>query len=276
MAALAVCDAHTHIFPPEVLAQPAAFMARDAWFAQLYSHPKAKLASAEMLIASMDRAGITTSWVMSFGWRDAGIGLMHNAYLRQVAAQFPGRLLPFAYVPLASASPDLDGFAGIGEWMPEGQGFDLDDHRALATALDAAHQRSMPVLMHASEPVGHLYPGKSNVSPASIWRLARAFPHNRFVAAHWGGGLPFYELMPEVRRDLHNVWYDTAAGSLLYGDDVFTAVVAAAGAAKILWASDYPLLSQRRSLSRVRAIDLTAVAVDAILAGNAERVVKRE
>ena len=36
------------------------------------------------------------------------------------------------------------------------------------------------------------------------------------IAAHWGGGLPFYALMPEVRDALQNVWFDTAAGHLLY------------------------------------------------------------
>lgn len=269
VAPLNVIDAHTHIFPPEVARQREQYLARDSWFGTLYANPRAKLASAEDLIESMDRAGIQTSWVLSFGWRDPAIGRDHNAYLLDAAARYPTRLLPFAHVAPGTPDPDLRGFAGIGEWMPEGQGFALDDHAKLADQLASAAVNALPVLLHASEPVGHQYPGKSNISPASIWRLARAFPHNRFVAAHWGGGLPFYELMPEVRRDLANVWYDTAAGRLLYDDQVFRTVLGVVGATKVLWASDYPVLSQRRYLRAVDQLDLPDQTRQRILGANA-------
>ena len=92
------------------------------------------------------------------------------------------------------------------------------------------------------------------------------------ICAHWGGGLPFYELMPELRRTLANVYYDTAAGLFLYRDAIFAAAVAAVGAEKILFATDYPLLRQGRYLARLRGCGLGQSALAAVLGGNAERL----
>ena len=263
-----VVDAHTHIFPPDVRARREEFGRRDGWFDALYRAPTTKIACAEDLIGAMDRSGVAASVVLAFGWRDAALGRLHNAYLLDAARRYPGRLIPFAHVAPDDGDPDLDGFAGIGEWMPEGQGFSLDEHDRLAAQLDAARARTIPILSHVSEPVGHAYPGKSTVSPAQLWRLARQFPDNRFIAAHWGGGLLFYELMPEVRQDLQNVWYDTAAGRLLYAESVYAAALRLVAPEKILWGSDFPVLSQRLDLRAVRRSGLDDATCGAILGGN--------
>ena len=263
-----VVDAHTHIFPPEVGLKREQFVQRDAWFAALYSSPTARIATAEDLIASMDRSGVATSVVLAFGWRDAGLGSLHNAYLIDAARRYPGRLVPFAHVGPDADDPDLADFAGIGEWMPEGQGFTLDEHSRLVGQLRAARERNLPVLSHVSEPVGHDYPGKSRVAPEQFWRLARAFPDNRFIAAHWGGGLLFYELMPEVRQDLRNVWYDTAAGRLLYVPAIYAAAGQILGPHKVLWGSDFPLVPQQRDIRTVRRAGHNEQALRLMLGGN--------
>ena len=267
-AVFGTIDAHTHIFPPDVVLKREEFWRRDGWFGALYRAPTAKIATAEDLIAAMDRSGVAVSVVLAFGWHDGALGRMHNAYLLDAARRYPGRLVPFAHVAPDDADPDLDGFAGIGEWMPEGQGFTLDEHGRLAAQLGAARERNIPILSHVSEPVGHAYPGKSNVTPAQIWRLARAFPNNRFIAAHWGGGLLFYELMPKVRQDLQNVWYDTAAGRLLYAETIYAAALRVLSPEKILWGSDFPVLSQRLDLRALRRVGLDDAAQQAILGGN--------
>ena len=41
-------------------------------------------------------------------------------------------------------------------------------------------------------------------------RELERLPIGYLVAAHWGGGLPFYTLMPEIQRITAQVWYDTA------------------------------------------------------------------
>ena len=79
--------------------------------------------------------------------------------------------------------------------------------------------------------------------------LVNAFPNNTFIFSHFGGGLPFYGLMPEVRSALKNVYFDSAAFPFLYRPEVFDVTARAIGAEKILFASDFPLVHQKRALN---------------------------
>src|SRR5438876_1094809 len=95
-----IVDVHTHIFPPEVTANREDYIAADATFRELYSDPKAKLASADDLIASMDSAGVDVSVALGFAWWDEASVRLHNDYLIEVAASSGGRIVPFFSLPL--------------------------------------------------------------------------------------------------------------------------------------------------------------------------------
>ena len=133
---------------------------------------------------------------------------------------------------------------------------------------------AFPTLIHASEPVGHAYPGKGTVTPDMLEALIRAYPDNTFVFAHFGGGMPFYALMPEVAASLANVYFDSAAFTHLYRPEVFQTAVTACGVERILFASDYPLVSQTRALRRMRKGGLSKSDEAAVLGGNAARLLK--
>lgn len=94
------------------------------------------------------------------------------------------------------------------------------------------------------------------------------------MLAHWGGGLLFYDLMPEVRAALRNVYYDTAASSYLYDPSVFRIASQLIGHERILWGTDYPLLSQAKFLTRVRSCGLSKAEEQAILGDNAARLLR--
>ena len=67
------------------------------------------------------------------------------------------------------------------------------------------------------------------------------------VLAHWGGGLFFYNLLKkEAPEVLKNVYYDTAASPYLYRKDIYDYAVKIAGVEKIVFGSDFPLLSPDR------------------------------
>jgi predicted TIM-barrel fold metal-dependent hydrolase len=163
---------------------------------------------------------------------------------------------------------------GLGELGPDGQRFDIEDRRILQASAEVLMQYDRPLLTHASEPMGHTYAGKGQTFPWKLIKLARNFPELKIVMAHWGGGLPFYELMPEVRDDLRNVYYDSAASTYLYRFDIFPVVSRITGADRILWGTDYPLLSQARMLERVRKCGLANEELQAVLGGNAARLLR--
>ena len=270
-------DFHTHIFPPEVQRQRERYCARDPWFNELYSNPRAGLATAEDLIAEMDASDVDASVTFSFGWRDPGLIEETNSYVIDAMRRYPGRLYGMAVLqPTAGVRAvrelercALAGMIGLGELMPHGQGYRLSDTGLLAPIMEVVRQQQLLVLSHCSEPVGHSYPGKGDVSLPDIVAFLTAFPDIRFIAAHWGGGLPFYALMPEIQHITANVWYDTAATVYLYRQDILTTVVRLVGAERILFASDYGLLRQRRIIDHITQSGLDADAVEKILGGNA-------
>lgn len=274
-----IVDFHTHLFPPEIIARRADYVARDPWFAELYGNPRAKMASAEDLLVAMERDGVDVSVAMPFGWSDQGLAEECNSYLIDVVARSGGRIVGLAAVqPLAGGRAIAEvercaraGLRGVGELMPHGQGYHLSATTLLAPLVEAVEALGLFLLTHTSEPVGHLYPGKGNVFPADFATFLLAFPTVRVVAAHWGGGFPFYELMPEVHAAAANVWYDSAASLYLYRPEVFGLAATAAGREKLLWGSDFPLIGQGRMLAYAQASGLDPETLALALGGNAAR-----
>ena len=273
-------DAHTHIFAPEVVQARDRLFARDRYFRELYEHPRARLATAEQLVAELDAAGFDLAVACGWGWNDQALCAEQNDYLIDAVRRYPDRIVGFAAVqPTAGEAAVREaqraigaGLRGIGELMPHGQGYSLDQAPLLAPLAEAAVALGVPILTHTSEPVGHVYPGKGEVSPQTALQLASRYPELKLICAHWGGGLPFYELMPEVAAATRNVWYDTAASPYLYHPRIYQAVRALVGAEKILFGTDFPLLRIARCARQVIASGLPPGDVDAILGGNAARL----
>jgi predicted TIM-barrel fold metal-dependent hydrolase len=275
-----VIDFHTQVLPLEMKEKRAEFCRRDSMFREFFTVPKAKIASAEELIASMDECGIDASVLLSAGWDTNETCRLTNDYVLESAARYPKRLIPFCVVqPKAgdAAVRELErcvqgGARGIGEMRSDSQGCDLCDKKLMEPIVEVALRHNLIYLTHASEPVGHVYPGKGSITPDAIYRFVSNFPELRVVCAHWGGGLPFYALMPEVATALKNTFFDTAATPFLYRPQVFETVAGAVGADKILFGSDYPLLSPKRIMAQIEAADLSAESKAMILGGNAQRL----
>ena len=283
-------------------------------------------ANADEALACADRAGVGTLVMQGWYWRSMPLCRRHNDYMKRLADEHPGRFAAFGCVdvlgrdgalaegacadgvfadgacagdvnecPSPQARADAAaaeaercarmGFAGIGELGPGGQGFALDDP-GLYALLETTRALRLPVCFHCGEPVGHAYAGMDRTPLDGFFRLAKQFPGQVFIFAHLGGGLPFYELMPEVRRALRNVYYDLAAMPLLYSMRALRAVIDLAGPERVLYGTDFPLtiypkkcMEQDLSLFIQDIWDsagLTPREWDCVMHGNAARILSGE
>jgi predicted TIM-barrel fold metal-dependent hydrolase len=203
-----------------------------------------------------------------------------NDYVLDCVARYPQRLIGFCVVQPNDKREALkevercakSGAKGIGEMRPDVQGFDLGDEKVMKPLGEALIEHDLIFLPHTSEPVGHQYFGKGEVQPGVLYPFIVAFPDLKVVLAHWGGGLPFYALMPEVEKAMASCYFDTAATPLLYKPQIFKHVADIVGSGKILFGSDNPLLSPKRIIDQVNSIDLSREDRQKILGGNARKL----
>jgi hypothetical protein len=275
-----IIDAHTHLFPPDLVRDRRPFLRRDAAFRLLYGDGKARLARPEELLESMDRAKIRRSVICGFPWEDPALCREGNDFLWDCHTRHPGRFLPLASLSLRSkreAERERDrcltkGFSGLGELAFYRDGLSAGNIRRLAAVVAPLRGAGTPVLLHTNEPVGHAYPGKMGGGLLPVYRLLQALPGVTVVLAHWGGGFFFYELMPEVARAAAGVYYDTAASPFLYRPLIYSLALKIVGPERVLFGSDYPLLPPGRYFSEMAESRLPADSQAKIKGGNARRL----
>ncbi len=272
-----IIDVHTHIFPPDVIERREMYAKRDSSFDFIYGNPKARMVTFEGLVEEMDTAGVDKSIVCGFPWRSLDMCRQHNSYMIEAVNQFPDRLIGLAIAnPVAGKACDTEldrcfaaGLKGVGEVSADAQGFSLDDKGTTGRLVKAVEEAGLILLLHANEDVGHFYPGKTPTTPASVYKFLEKFTDVTTILAHWGGGLFFYELMPEVAKVTSSVYYDTAASPFLYRPDVYKLAVEIVGPGRILFGTDYPLLRMQRHLNEIETAGLEPATKEAILGRNA-------
>jgi len=275
-----IIDFHTHVFPPEIKKHRNKYVERDPCFAILYSDPKARIATADELIASMDEAGVDISVILNIGWTTHELCVETNDYIIDAVSRYPQRLVGFGAVQPQSpkaAAAEIErcakaGIKGVGEMRPDIQLFDLCDEVIMNPLAEVLKAHKLILLLHASEPIGHEYPGKGGITPDILYPFITSFPDLTVVCAHWGGGLPFYALMPEVKKAMGNVYFDSAASPFLYTPQVYSQVIQLVGDDRVLFGSDYPLLAQSRLLEEIETLDLPEETKNLMLSGNALRL----
>jgi predicted TIM-barrel fold metal-dependent hydrolase len=273
-----IIDCHTHIFPPGVRDKRDEYVARDPTFAEMYANAKAKIASAEDLLASMDGAGVDVSVALGFAWREHELCVRHNDYLLEAAANSGGRIVPFATVNMAADEAEVTreiercseaGAKGLGELRPENQAWDLTGEPGKRlTAL--AKEHGLVLLFHVTEVGGHEYPGKYGLQLGSFYRFALEHTDMPIVGAHFAGGLPF--AMPEAPQVSLAAFVDTAARRFLYPESVYGDVIGRWSADRLLLGSDFPLISQKAQIEDVRVNVVGEREQGLVLGGNAARL----
>ncbi len=273
-------DAHTHIFPSAMVQDRSQFFDGESTFRLLYESPKARLVTAESLLEVMDRDEIHRAVVFGFPWNHTETARHHNDYVLEAACRFPSRLIPMGCVnPLSNDAGReaqrclQSGARGLGELAVYENNSVEVAMAGYQILIECCRSSGGVLLIHANEPIGHAYPGKAPFGLDFYYEIARRAQTMPLILAHWGGGLGFYGLLKkEVPEVLAQVYFDTAASPYLYRPEIYGEMVRIVGADKILFGSDYPLLTPGRYLREIASAGLSSEAVQAIVGGNAARL----
>jgi len=277
-------DFHVHITPPDIIANWEKYAEKEPYFAQLCNSRNNKFTTAEEVIAVLEAEDALFERAVVFGFAFSDLGLCRyvNDYVIEKVRQYPKKLTGFCVVsPNGEAAKEIErcysqGLAGVGELFPQGQGFDPANEKETALITDVCAELDIPLLLHANEPVGHLYPGKTDVTLKQIETFVGNNPEIKIVLAHWGGGLFFYETMGEIKEKFKNVYYDTAATPFLYDERIYSIAKTMGLCEKILFGSDFPLLRHSRYITAIEKSGLSTEEKQLILGGNAKKLLKMQ
>jgi predicted TIM-barrel fold metal-dependent hydrolase len=258
MTGSGIVDAHVHAYPKAVAADPAAWgreRGEPGWSQCVAPEGKRSIqgwADPDQLVAAMDEAGIDACVMLGWYWERQETCDLQNGWYQEWVRRHPGRLMGFAAAQPAAGRRAIEalegaldsGLCGVGELLPQAQGYSLEDpwfRRVMEMAVD----RRVPVTLHATDPGAGAAAGPSTPLEGYV-RLARQYPEATLILAHWGGGMAFRGA-PDGEPLPPNLYFDTAASPLLYGSEVFRQAVGRVGAGNILYGSDYPLILHPRS-----------------------------
>ncbi|NOX34482.1 MAG: amidohydrolase family protein [Deltaproteobacteria bacterium] len=273
-----IIDSHTHIFPEQVKQDRSRYFDNEPEFKLLYNSRKARISNIDDLIKSMDKYKVDISVICGFPWRSPEFTKQNNDIIIESVKKYPGRIKGLACFDAAregaadEAGRCIDaGLCGAGELAFYLSGIDKESLSFLDPVMAVLREKgNLPLMIHTNEPVGHKYPGKTPVTIEQIYTLAKTFPDNKIILAHWGGGILFYNIMKkETKAVLKNIWYDTAASPFLYDSQIYDIAVNAGVADKVLFGTDFPLLSPGRYYRDIDNSGITPAQKEQVLGQNA-------
>jgi uncharacterized protein len=257
-----IIDVHTHVWPDAVASKAVAGLMNDGMLTPFYDGTIAGL------VGDMDRCGVDASVIQPVATKASQVPSINN----WVASIGESRVVPFGamHPDFENPAEEIARMAHLGlrgfKLHPEHQSFAPDEPR-LAPIYEAAIAHDMTVFFHAGADEVH---PTIHGTPDTFVTILDRFPELRVVLAHMGG----YKLWSEVAEKLvgKNVYFDTAYTLGHLPDDDFCAIIRAHGADRILFGSDGPWTDAGAEIEWIRRLPLAEGVADAILGGNAARI----
>jgi predicted TIM-barrel fold metal-dependent hydrolase len=225
-------------------------------------------------IAALDEAGVSRG--LASAWRGPGETLIGNDEVAGFVSAYPDRLSGVAtadlHRPMAAvrelrrAVVDL-GFVAL-RIVPWLWGLPPNDRRYYPLYA-ACVELGVPFCTQ----VGHTGPNRGSETGRPIPYLddvALDFPELTIVAGHIG--YPWTEEMIALARKYPNVHIDTSAYVTGRYPPELVRYLAGDGRTKVLFGSNYPMITPARALRDLDRLDLDEEARGLFLAGNASRV----
>ena len=261
-----IIDFHTHAFPDSIAAKAIPALAKEG---NIAAHTEGTTSS---LLASMDRAGITTSVICSIATRPAQF---KPILAWSTAIQSP-RL-----IPLPSIHPDdvnapakvlqikEAGFLGI-KMHPYYQDFFLDEDR-LTPLYSALSEAGLFLVVHCGYDIA--FPRIRRADPAQILALHQRFPELMVITTHFGG----WDIWDEVEEILigKEIFMEISFALTYLSSEQAVRMLNNHPANCLLFGSDSPWDDQSSALQRLKQLPLGHDLLSGILGTNAELLLQR-
>jgi uncharacterized protein len=277
-----VIDYWTNIFTPEGLRK---MYIENAELSRLVSwwdmDERLKGYSPDQFVALMDELGIRKTFVPSFKmWSyksKAPLLSVEASAIRALMEQTGGRVGGLFGVDISQgmdAVRELEiavkewGFSGA-HVHSYGWGIPLN-HRDLYPFYAKCVELDVPVVMQSGHSAEHM-PSEMG-RPLHIDDVALYFPELRIVASHTGW--PWVQELIALAWKHPNLYIGAGAHAPRYWDAALVQFLNSRGQGKVLWGTDFPVVTHRDSLEQVAAIELKPSAREKLMSGAAKVVFK--
>lgn len=218
------------------------------------------------ILRAMDAVGIDQACVFDIFHPD---GTQGNDRTAAFVARHPERFIGFAYIsplqpermhPELERAVDRLGMRAIKIYAPYTP-FEYD-HPVWDPVYRFAHERSLAILAHTGV----------DAEPRHLEQAAARFPGANFVAGHSGNEEPYRRQAIEACHRCPNFFLETCSTYRTPG--VIEDLVARAGADRVLYGSDLPLMDPRSQLGKIVTAAIDDRAKKLILGENACRLLQ--
>ena len=257
---------------------PTARFWREKWLASLmrWTGQEAPVSdtSVDSLIAAMDEAGVSLSLIS--GWSSPKGALISNDEVEAAVDQAPPRLKGLIGADISEpmeAVRDIRKRAKTGKfvgvrvipWLWDLPPNDRRYYPVYAACIDAG----LPFCTQ----IGHTGPLKSSETGRLIPYLEDVmidFPELVVVGGHVG--FPWIDEVATMIRKFPNFHVDTSAYALHRLPEDFVKIMKGEGRSRVMFGTNFPMLSAKRCLERLDALGLDEAGKAAFLGGNAKRL----
>ena len=126
---------------------------------------------------------------------------------------------------------------------------------------------SLPIIFHAG--IDPISPREVHCTPQAAAFILDKFPDTTMIMAHLGGNGLWDEVESILAGRFGNLYMDTALTGTFVDEEQLFRIIRKHGADKILFASDCPWDSPRKTIDKLRRIGLYPEEEPAIFSGNA-------
>ncbi len=258
-----IIDFHNHIFPDKIAAKVVKQLG------SYYHYEMQGTAQIDNLLQLSHEANMYKLVVHSTATKVEQVEHI-NSYLGTVVKEQKGYFIGFGtlHPDYENIESELDRMETLGlkglKFHPDFQHFEIDCDK-MFHIYDIVGDR-FPILMHVGDET------YDYSSPKRMRRAVDNFPKVTFIAAHFGG----YSRWDEAFEYLagQKLYFDTSSSLDKLSDQDAMKMIDKHGADKMLYASDYPIITHRHCLERFLQLPLTPTEQDMILYQNASRLLQ--